>query len=238
MQETILIPREIREILRRQFSRTRFLSDEEQGLYEQECKRFKGKAKETLQIPKHGSNLFKILFLNQIGIQTATLPELELALENEMDLKKCYEDGREVILRSIGDNSYKENDYLAKSLFELIRRRKFNNPFIIKGLEVIEDDNSAYGLSFKPADDFSFFEAPDFSHKNNQRNFLRINEDYSIDFADENQTSSRILYTREGGLSGLNLYRYLDLNSYWDNLAYSDSDGRVVVLNKTSEGGS
>jgi hypothetical protein len=49
-------------------------------------------------------------------------------------------------------------------------------------------------------------------------------------------TGNRTLYTRNSGLSGLYLGRSLYLYSGNDNLAYSDDDGRVVLVS-TAEGG-
>ncbi|MBT3691414.1 hypothetical protein HOD75_00180 [archaeon] len=222
MEYARLIPKEIRELL----PIARFLSPEEQTRYEEAIQEFTGKAKETLDIPQKASNLFKILFLNQIGIQTSTLPELESALENGLGLSGTYEDSREVILRSAGD-SYTPNDYLAKSLADKLKLRNFKNPFIIKGLTIQPDEDSQYGLILQPTDNTEVIEVPDFHHKNNQKRFSRINSDYSIEFDEE---AERTFYTRNQGLSRLCLDRYLDLVSNGEYLSGSDSDGRVVVV--------
>jgi hypothetical protein len=67
--EVSLIPREIRET---GFPTVRFLSEEEQTRYDAEIKKYGDKARSILNIPIKGSNLFKVLLLNEIGIRTAT----------------------------------------------------------------------------------------------------------------------------------------------------------------------
>ena len=53
-----LVPREVREA---SWPEVYFLTEEQQGIYEQEIKKFSGKAYESLNIRKEGSNLFKVL---------------------------------------------------------------------------------------------------------------------------------------------------------------------------------
>ena len=60
-----LIPREFREA---GFPEARFLTEEEQARYEEACKPYTGKARDSLAIPQAGSNLFKVLKLNEMGI--------------------------------------------------------------------------------------------------------------------------------------------------------------------------
>ena len=70
MNSVKLIPKEISDL---SFPEARFLSDEEQTRYESMYSNFGEKAKRCLQIPKEGSNLFKVLLLNQNGIRTASI---------------------------------------------------------------------------------------------------------------------------------------------------------------------
>jgi hypothetical protein len=219
-----LIPREIREA---GFSSARFLSEEEQAMYEKaSCKSFSGQAYLHLNKSREGSNIFKVLFLNQTGIRTATLPELETALENGLALQGHYEDAREVVLRSAGD-SYAPNDYLAKTLAKSLGVKRFTAPLVVSGLDIVGDDNSHYGLNFKPTDKTQVLEVPSLAHTNHERRFSRINPDYSIEF---NDNGNRTLYTRQDGLSGLCLDWGLGLNSRLEHLECSDSYGRVVVV--------
>jgi len=223
-QEVKLIPRQIREA---DYPTARFLSEKEQEKYRQEIQRYSEKARSSLDIPLKGSNLWKVLLLNQIGIRTATIPELEEALENGLSLKRTYEDGREVILRSKGD-SYNSNDYVAKNLVKRLGiKRQIKTPLIITDLKPVEDENSDYGLIAQPTNQTKVIEASDFNHKNNGRRFRRINPDYSIEF---DYKGSRTLYTRESGLFRLYLFGDLDLLADSSHLALSNSDGRVVIV--------
>jgi len=228
-EQVRLIPRELREA---DFPSARFLLKEEQAKYEEACKHFSEKAKEVLNIKRNGSNLFKVLLLNQIGIKTATLFELESALENGLDLQGHYEDAPVIVLRSAGD-SYSNNDYLAKSLADSLGVKEFKAPLVVSGLEIVCDDKSGYGLSFKRTDKTQFVDAPALNPRNYQRKFSRINSDYSIDFHDN---GNRVLWTRDNGISGLCLDRCLDVGSRDVGLAYSDDSGRVVVVSSGEAG--
>lgn len=209
------------------FPEARFLNEEEQTKYEELCKSFGEKARVSLNVGEKGSNLFKVLLLNQSGIRTTTLHELDLIAETSPDfLKGFYEDAPAVVLRSAGD-SYSQNDYLAKSLASLIGKSDFPHAVVIEGLKVKEDSNSGYGLSFEKGEKFKFIKAPAFDHANNVRKFARINPDYTIDF---DKSASRELYTRETGLSGLSLGGALVLYSSFVDLAYSSAAGRVVCV--------
>ena len=225
-EQVSLVPREIRQA---GFPTARFLTQEEQVRYEEACKEYSGKARDSLRVPINGSNLFKVLFLNQIGIRTASLGELECALENGLALQGQYEDAPAVVLRSAND-SHSPNDYLAKSLAKDIGVKKFKAPLVVTGLEVVADDNSQYGLSFRKIDKTQVVEASDLDHTNHQRKFSRINSDYSIQF---DEKGTRTLWTRDNGVSGLYLDRGSGLGSRGEGLAYSGDSGRVVVVNNT-----
>jgi hypothetical protein len=206
------------------FPRARFLSEAEQVRYADAISQYTGTSKIVLD---GHSNLFKVLKLNEMGIRTATLPELDLALRKGLPFSGIYADSREVILRSAGD-SERRNDALARQLAKEVGYKDGRDPIILKGLELVEADNS-YGLSFDTSNAEDPISAPDFAHKNNSRKFTRINPDYTIEWAKEGDKNSRILYTREHGLSRLCVYdRGVDANYRY--LDYSFGDGRVVVV--------
>ncbi|MFH1311046.1 MAG: hypothetical protein ABIH65_01430 [Nanoarchaeota archaeon] len=205
-----------------------FLSENEQKIYEDAIKKFNNeRAKNSLDISIKGSNLFKVLLLNQVGIRTATLPELDqiIQLDNNF-LNGTYEDVPSLVLRS-NEDTYERNDYLAETLAKLIKKRKFNEPVVMNGLELVEDGNSFYGLNFKRGKTFDYFEAPELNNKNNQQKFVRQDERGMPIF---DKKGNRTLYTRDSGLSGLYLGRGLDLYSDGGSLAYSIDYGRVVVV--------
>jgi len=224
-KEVKLIPRQIREA---DFPTARFLSEEDQNRYEQACQQFSSEsARRTLNIPQNGSNLFKVLLLNQTGIRTATLPELELAFENGLDLRGTYEDGREVILRSKED-PYKPNDSLTKDLAKKLKLKcQIKTPLIVTDLEITEAQNSTYGLVLMPTNRTQVIEAHDFDFTNNGKRFRTINSDYTIEFDDN---ASSVFCAKQYGLSRLCLDRDLVLDSYFDVLAVSGDVGRVVVV--------
>ena len=204
-----------------------FLSEEQQKAYEDAVRHFKNeRARNVLNVPRNGSNLFKVLLLNQIGIRTVTLSELDQIVQADRDfLTGTFEDAPSVALRSNGD-SYEPNDYLAKYLSRLIRKRKFREPVVINGLGLKEDPHSPYGLSFN-AKRLDFFEAPELNHKNNHRRFKVLDKRGMPVFDD---SGNRILYTRDSGLSRLYLGGDLYLDSNSGSLAVSYGDGRVVVV--------
>jgi hypothetical protein len=206
---------------------TRCLPQDEQRAYEKACASFKSeKARASLNVDTNGSNLWKVLLLNQIGIKTATLGELEaLAVSHPEFLQGHFEDAPSVCLRSAED-SYAKNDYLTKQLAEYIGKSKIKTPVVISGLKIKKDDASDYGLSFEKDGDFTFFEAQELSHVNNIKKFSRGNEK-GIPIFDKNGT--RKIYTRDKGLSRLYLDWNLDLCSLDGGLTNSYFDGRMVV---------
>ncbi|MBS3093223.1 hypothetical protein J4456_01430 [Candidatus Pacearchaeota archaeon] len=191
----------------------KFISPEEQSRFKESINQFSGKAYDSLNIPKdgslNGSNVWKVLWLNQTGIRTATIPEIYSATDNG----------------SNGD-LFSNNNYLAQKLAEDLHLTNFDNPYIVKGLKIKEDEKSVYGLSFL-VDTAEVIEAKDFHYKNNRKKFTRINEDYSIEFNDE---GTRTLYTRKDGLSRLFVSGVCGLSSNDFHLAYSYDLGRVVVV--------
>ena len=195
-----LIPKKVRD----KYPSADFLSEEEQTRYQEYTKRFSGKAFNSLNVPKKGSNIFKILGLNEIGIKTLTIPELYLAFENGMKLEWDYEDGAEILLRSRKD-SYSQNNYLSEDLTDKLKIKSFKVPLIIKGLRN-QQRNSGYGLEFALSDETEVIRAQDFDYKNDRRAFSAINPDYSIEWDDNGKY---IFYAREDGLSGLCLVRPL-----------------------------
>ncbi len=156
-----------------------FLSEDQQAIYEDATSRYDNqRAKDTLNIPIRGSNLFKVLLLNQIGIRTASLPELDqIILGDEDFLKRMYVDAPSVVLRSEG-TSYEANERLARYLEGKAKERGLDlrEPIVANGLRLRQDINSAYGLNFLVDDETEMFEAPELRDENNRRKFTRQNE--------------------------------------------------------------
>lgn len=181
-----------------------------------------------------GSNPFAVVLANQIlsqeGLRTATQADLEKALKIGWDLRRTYEDTG-LVLRSEKDD-YTKNTPLAKDLAKQIKTRgiKFSpkNPVMIPliGLELEVADNN-YGLTFKLKEDAEVYEVP-ILNKRGSFDSKDINEKTGL--PRQIGSGDRTLYTRDSGLSRLDLYYDLDLYSYGGVLGDSDDDGRVVAV--------
>ena len=178
-----------------------------------------------------GSNPFAFVLLNKILTQQkmriVTPADLERCLEKgELDLKGTYGDSG-LVLRS--ENN--PNEYLAKNLALQLSGRGYgvgDNPVMIQlaGLDLRYDSSSPHDLSFQLTGSSQFIYAPQLEHKNNQKKFNNADENGLPVF---DSGGNRTLYTRDGGLRRLYRSRDLDLDAWDDDLADSDSYGRVVV---------
>jgi len=211
----------------------RFLSEAEQTAYEEMVmqKYSSDLARKNLLIPREGSNLFKVLELQSQGIRIASLGELMLLSEQHRDwLSGHYADAPEVCIRG------REYSFLARDLAKQIHKRKFKNPLVVTGLGPEESGESEYGLQFVTTDKTEVYEAPQLSSKNNERKFIECDERGLPIFVDENEISPsdrtrlKTLYASDTELLLPCVDRSGDLYSYWSDLADSNSDGRVVVV--------
>lgn len=178
-----------------------------------------------------GSNPFAVAVSNKIlaqeGIRTATPADLERVLTSKaLSLSGTYEDSA-LVLRSTDD----PNTYLAKDLANQLKARgiKLNAPVVISlnGLDVVNDAQSPHGLAFKLYDGVHIIEAPILTRDGN---FNSSDIDSQTGLPKKLEGGDRRLSARNSGLSGLCLGRNLDLDSYYENLAYSYEDGRVVGI--------
>lgn len=183
-----------------------------------------------------GSNSYSIFLMDKIlekeGLRTATPSDVQRIINKDNSfLRNIYFDLGEVLRTEEG-----ANDYLAKQLAKQAKERsyKFSNstPLVFKSsdLELIVDGNSPSGLGFKIKESATPFNASELSDKNDYKKFKTTNEN-GVPIFDKN--GNRINYTRDNGLSRFVLGRGLGLYSSGGNLAYSDDDGRVVVLEDT-----
>jgi len=183
-----------------------------------------------------GSNPFAVALVNQIvnqeGLRTATPADLERAIrlnkvnqELGLNLRGTYEDTG-LVLRSESE----PNEYLAKDVAKQIKARNVKLPAMIplNGLELVNDPKSEHDLSFKLGENAQVFYA---SILNKPGNFTSGDIDKQTGLPRKTgDNGDRTLYTRDSGLSGLVLDRDLYLDSNVGSLAYSNSDGRVVVV--------
>jgi hypothetical protein len=184
-----------------------------------------------------GSNPFAVVLVNQIvgqdGLRTATPADLERAIRlnkvNQqlgLNLRGTYEDTG-LVLRSESE----PNEYLAKDVAKQIKARNVKLPVMIplNGLELVNDSKSEHDLSFKLKEDAQVIHAPILNKDGGYFTSEMIDEQTGLP-KQVGENGDRYLYTRNSGLSGLYLNRVLILYSSWDDLAYSDSDGRVAVV--------
>ena len=191
-----------------------------------------------------GSNFFAIVLANQIlrdnnlPIRTLTSGDLGRLVESGIiNLRGSYEDTA-LVLRTSGD-SYKRNDYLARNLAEQLKHRSISfspeKPVLIqlKDLDLEIDGNSAYGLVFKLRDEAQVIQSKKLSHQNNLNRFNKTEKNGLPIF---NKKGKRIFYAcRSNGLVGLGLYDGLNLISNWDDLGYSDADGRMGLVSSEAQ---
>jgi len=187
-----------------------------------------------------GSNPFYVIAVNEVlrelypdlKIRTANQADLERILKlGNPDLRNQYEDSA-LVLRT----EEEPNEYLAKDLMKQVKARnpKLKTPVMISlnGLNLRQDSNSPYKLSFELTDYSELIYAPQLSHSNDQKEFTNTDENGLPVF----DKGTRTLYTRESGLSRLYLGGYLGLSSRSEYLVDSYSDGRVVVVVESAEG--
>ena len=180
-----------------------------------------------------GSNTFSIILMNKIlneqGSRVARQSDLERLIKINPDcLKGTFEDNG-VVLRSGED----PNSYLAQDLIKWLKHRsgkKVKLPVMIPLTELYleNDQNSNYGLSFKLKEGANVIYTPVLNEKTGK--FSSENVDEKTGLPNKLGSGDRTFYTRDSGLSGLCLYWDLGLYSNGDDLGYSDSVGRVVVV--------
>jgi len=167
--------------------------------------------------------------VSQAGLRVANQADLELAIKaNALSLRGQYEETG-LVLRS-EDNP---NEYLARNLMAQINARnpKAKMPAMmpLSELELVADSNSPHQLAFKLKDGAEVFY--DLSVLNKDGSFSPEDIDSKTGLPNKTGSNgSRNLYTRDSGLSRLYLGGDLDLVSGSGDLAYSDGDGRVVVV--------
>jgi len=207
-----------------------FLTREEHDEYTAALEMFTGKARNSLDVKRNNSNIWQILLLNQIGITTATLPELELARDSRMPLEEGQSIGREIILVNT-KGSIDANWQLAQSLAEKLKIRDWSNPYIVKGLKIVQNDSFYEGLDFDTRN-AEVIKAPNFHYSYNPIKFRTINHDYTIIKPDN--TTKRTVYLPENGIATFTLTRYADINVGSQELT-APYLGRAVVITPLEE---
>jgi len=178
-----------------------------------------------------GSNPFAVILANQIlkqeGLRTANQADLEKALCLRIDLRGTYEDTG-LVLRSDKD----PNAYLAKDSMKQVkaRNKKQRMPvnLFLNNLALRVDSASPQDLAFNLTDESELIYASILAGENNGKSFSET--DKRTGLPTKLGEGSRVLYTRNSGLSRLYLDDDLNVGSDYANLGNSSDGGRVVVV--------
>jgi len=177
-----------------------------------------------------GSNPFAVALVGEmvrpLGYSVATPAQLEQVLASgALSLSGQYEDTG-LVLRS----EENPNEYLAKNLANQVRARGINlrSPLVVAlaDVDVVNDQDSNYGLAFKLRDGARIIEAPILKKDGS---FSSKDIDVETGLLRKLSNGDRTSYTGSQGLSGLCLSGGLILYSSLEDLAYSSGDGRVVL---------
>ena len=176
-----------------------------------------------------GSNPFAVVHADNIlksqGIRVATMADLEKGLIAGFDLERTYED-TDLVLKSRSE----PNKYLATNLADQLDARGTKlgkNPLVVqlRGLQLVRDANSDYGLSFKLTDESKATEATQLVEENNGKTLKKLDENHMIILDAEGYLCT---YPRKTGLLRVCLYRYIFSSNEF--FAYSDATGRVAFV--------
>ncbi len=192
-----------------------------------------------------GSNPFAVVLINEMlkpqGIHTATQADLEHIVRGNLLLLKGHYEESALVWRSNAN----PNGYLAKVIaaqcngFPGLRvslKDKSAYVFPLHTLSLYKNSSSPHTLSFKVTDPPSIVEAPILMSTSGKYisdtdfDLTRGLPTQVFDSAKSVLIPNRQLYTRDSGLSRLYLGGNLYVVSNNDGLAYSDDDGRVVLV--------
>lgn len=163
------------------------------------------------------------------GVRVASQSDLEKAMKlGVLDLRGTYEDTGLVLRTEENPNSYLAGNLMAQIKARLGKKAKMPVMIPLYGLELTRDQNSHYGLSFKLGDNAEIIYAPILNQTSG--NFSSGNINPQTGLPKKLGNGNKTFYTKNSGLSGLYLSRYLNLYSNLEDLAYSDDDGRVVLV--------
>lgn len=151
----------------------------------------------------------------------------KIVQENILDLNGTYEDAG-IVVRGEGEL----NGYLAQDVIAQVKEQygnKYSLPFMIDltELDLVNDSNSRYKVKFKLLEGAEVVSSKKLAGLNDGRSFNETDKRGIPIFKNDGK---RAFYANSDGLSRLILFRDLDLCSYFDGLAVSNSVGRVVVV--------
>ena len=235
-----------------------FLADE--GMlkdYQERIKSYSKRAQEVLNIftfdgVVRGSNFFANVAL---ASEYLALPH-QVLHDSELNPRffrgNCEDLG--LVLETNGD-SYKRNDHNARNLFKQVKKRGLTTSpeapvrISLRGLSLVEDKHSYYGLFHRLTDEAEVIQVPEFSYKEYRnegycRKFLETDERGVPKFLSnkeigeltrEQESQLRTFHVNEEGLAGLCLDQSLNLNSNWGGrLGLYSNQGGLFGLSGTN----
>lgn len=181
----------------------------------------------------HGSNPFVACLVDMIArpqARVATPVDLQVMLDCEraghapLKLRGSYKDAG-LVLRSV----HNPNGYLAQKLSEEVGL-KVDLPAVVflSGLRIVNDSDSPYGLAFELTDESQVVSAPVLMEKSGH--FDNDVVDRTTGLPTRIDGAERYFYGSDEGLTRLYLGRGYALDTIWDELANSQPDGRVVLV--------
>ena len=170
-------------------------------------------------------------FAQKYGARTPNLRDLSRPEIMRIAKGKHYIDSRNLVVRSIEDPSWSQNNSLLRTIYELAEQKEgsITHPFMIEGFYFVPNskDKNGYGLTLVADSDFKVVQDERFDGKHNGENFSEVDE---LGIPNFDKKGSRRWYAKNKGLSRLYLNRDLYLGSYDYDLTNSSDDGRVVFL--------
>jgi len=184
----------------------------------------------------HGSNPFAACLVDMIArpeVRVATPVDLQALLdaqgrtENALKLTGTYKD-MGLVLRSVRE----PNSYLAAKLNEQVGlKEELPVAIYLSGLRLVNDGDSPYGLGFEFTADTTVVSAPVLTERSGH--FDNGVVDRSTGLPTKIEGTHRYYYGCQHGLTRMYLGRGFALDTIWDELANSQADGRIVLVDNT-----
>ena len=185
-----------------------------------------------------GSSTFSSIIaagiLRQRGLELAGPADVERARRlhesdphTSLDTRGQYVDYG-LVFRSVAEPNRRVAKALEPQIKKALKVETIKVPIVLLSgdLKIVNDRRAENGLGIALRKEAKLFPAP--MLKNN----ISFNETDENGLPVPDESGARMSYTTEGGLSRLNVNRGLGVGSYWDPLAGSDPDGRVVGKKK------
>lgn len=160
-----------------------------------------------------------------LGLRAANLRDLSRPEIMSMAQGKYYIDSPTLVVVSDQD-SYFSNNLLIGKIMQEVSRLHEKLPCLVTGFDSVPCQDGGYKITIAPRDDFRVIYDERLKGYSGEK-FSNV-DDIGLPLFD--RAGTRTWYLKSLGLSRLCLYRSLDLLANSDDLAYSNSGGRVVIV--------